>query len=69
MMPKSKEQASNCLGSSEIVDVAGIDTRIVTLPREVSRCRVHQREVSRGHSSCRKRADIDNRRTHKAMKD
>lgn len=43
-------------GSAKIVDMAGIGTRIFTLPREVSGCREHLREVSRGRSSCRKRA-------------
>jgi hypothetical protein len=44
-------------GSAEIVDMAGIGTRIFTLPREISGCRVHQREVSRSHSSWWQRAD------------
>ncbi|WP_164675204.1 hypothetical protein [Anditalea andensis] len=43
-------------GSTEVVDMAEIDTRIFTLPREVFGCREHLREVSRGHSSCRQRA-------------
>src|SRR5690554_647769 len=44
------------VGSTEMVDMAGIDIRIFTLPREVSGCREHLREVSRRRSSCRKRA-------------
>ncbi len=43
-------------GSTELVDMAGIGTRIFTLPREISGCREHPREVSRGHSSYRERA-------------
>jgi hypothetical protein len=43
-------------GSTKIVDVAAIGTRIFTLPREISRCREHPREVSRGHSSYEERA-------------
>lgn len=38
-------------GSTKVVDRAGIGTRIFTLPREISRCLEHPREVSRGHSS------------------
>jgi len=43
-------------GSTKIVDVSAIDTRIFILPREISSCREHLREVSRGHSSYEKRA-------------
>jgi len=43
-------------GSTKLVDMAGIVTRIFTLPREISRCREHLREVSRGHSSYEERA-------------
>ena len=35
MLPKSKALKRDC---TEIVDVAGIDTRIFTLPREISNC-------------------------------
>ena len=48
----------------EIVDVAGIDTRIFALPREVSRCREHRREVSRGHSTDQETSCARAQRTH-----
>ena len=44
-MPKSKLLRKK--RSAEVVDMAGIDTRIFTLPREISGCREHLREVSR----------------------
>lgn len=37
-MPKSKALKRE---RTEIVDMAGLDTRIFTLPREIFRCRVH----------------------------
>src|SRR5690606_15282280 len=43
-------------GNAKVVDMAGIGTRIFILPREVSGCREHLREVSRRRSSIRKRA-------------
>ena len=43
-------------GSTKIVDVAAIDTRILILPREISGRLERPREVSRGHSSYRERA-------------
>jgi len=39
MLPKSNTSKED---STEMVDVAGIDTGIFTLPREVSLCRVHR---------------------------
>ena len=38
MLPKSNPSKE---ASTEMVDVAGTDTRIFTLPREIFRCRVH----------------------------
>jgi hypothetical protein len=43
-------------GSTKLVDMAGIVTRIFTLRWEISSCREHLREVSRGHSSYEERA-------------
>ncbi|WP_146613774.1 hypothetical protein [Algoriphagus yeomjeoni] len=52
MLPKSKAPFDSSSGErTEIVDVAGIHTRIFILPGEISGCREHLREVSRGHSS------------------
>jgi len=39
-----------------MVNAAAIGARIFILPREVSGCREHLREVSRGHSSYWKQA-------------
>ena len=41
MLPKSSPSKED---STEMVDVAGIDTRIFTLPRETSLCRVHRKK-------------------------
>ena len=43
-------------GSTKIVDVAEIGTRIFVLPREISRRLERPREVSRSHSSYEERA-------------
>jgi hypothetical protein len=42
--------------STEIVDRTGIGIRVFILPREISGCREHLREVSRGHSNYEERA-------------
>ena len=56
-------------GSAEIVDVAGLGTRIFTLPREVSDYRVFSEKSAEGIVPNKKRAVIDRQRTHKDGKD
>lgn len=69
MLPKSKALIDLSKGErTEIVDVAEIHTRIFILPREVSRCGVHRREVSRSHST-NGQTSCEKQRPHQVGKD
>ncbi|MAE86534.1 MAG: hypothetical protein CMB80_27615 [Flammeovirgaceae bacterium] len=56
-------------GSAEIVDVAGLGTRVFILPREVSDYRVFSEKSAEVIVPNKKRAVIDRQRTHKDGKD